>query len=58
MVPQVDELKVKGGDCLIVGASQLHPIFLALNKLLRSKNLKIKRSILERFLEKCDADAP
>ena len=41
-----------------MGASSSHPIFLALNELLRSKNLKIKRSTLERFLEECDTIAP
>ena len=35
-----------------------HPIFLTLNELLRSKNLKIKKSTLERFLEECDTTAP
>lgn len=41
-----------------MGASHSHPIFLALNELLRSKNLKIKRSTLERFLDECDTIAP
>ena len=41
-----------------MGASSSHPILLALNELLRSKNLKIKRSTLERFLEECDTIAP
>ena len=39
-----------------MGASSSHPIFLALNELLRSKNLKIKWSTLERFLD--DTSAP
>ncbi|KAL6084868.1 hypothetical protein STEG23_013076 [Scotinomys teguina] len=41
-----------------MGASSSHPIFLALNELLLSKKLKIKKSTLERFLEECDAVAP
>ena len=35
-----------------------HPIFLALNELLRSKNLKIRKGTLDRFLNKCDTVAP
>lgn len=41
-----------------MGASPSHPIFLALNELLRSKNLKIKKSTLDRFLNECDTVAP
>ena len=41
-----------------MGNSTSHPIFLALNELLRSKNLKIKKSTLGRFLEECDTIAP
>ena len=41
-----------------MGTSQSLPIFLALNELLRSKKLKIKRSILERFLNVCNTVAP
>ena len=42
-----------------IGTSQSHPIFLALQALLLSKkNLKIKKSTLERFLNKCDTIAP
>ena len=37
-----------------MGASSLHPIFLAFNELFRS----IKGSTLERFLEECDTIAP
>ena len=41
-----------------MGASSSHPIFLALNELLRSKNLKLKRSTLEQFLGEVDVAAP
>ncbi|XP_027289782.1 endogenous retrovirus group K member 113 Gag polyprotein-like [Cricetulus griseus] len=41
-----------------MGNSTSHPIFWALNELLRSKDLKLKKSTLERFLEECDANAP
>ena len=41
-----------------MGNSSSHQIFLALNELLRSKNLKIKKSTLERFLEECNTTAP
>ncbi|XP_052611577.1 endogenous retrovirus group K member 24 Gag polyprotein-like [Peromyscus californicus insignis] len=41
-----------------MGTSSSHPIFLALNELLRSKNLKVKKSTLERFLEECDVVSP
>ena len=41
-----------------MGASHSHPIFLALKELLRSKNLKLKRSTLETFLNECDTVAP
>ncbi|KAL6070003.1 hypothetical protein STEG23_001512 [Scotinomys teguina] len=41
-----------------MGASPSHPIFLALNELLLTKKLKIKKSTLERFLEECDMVAP
>ena len=41
-----------------MGTSQSHPIFLALQELLLSKNLKIKKSTLERFLNECNTVAP
>ncbi|KAL6084226.1 hypothetical protein STEG23_004920 [Scotinomys teguina] len=41
-----------------MGASPSRPIFLALNELLLTKKLKIKKSTLERFLEECDTVAP
>ena len=41
-----------------MGTSQSHPIFLALQELLFSKNLKLKKSTLERFLNECDTVAP
>ena len=41
-----------------MGASSSHPIFLALNEWLRSKNLKLKRSTLEQFLGEVDVAAP
>ena len=41
-----------------MGNSTSHPIFLALNELLYSKNLKVKKSTLERFLSECDTIAP
>ena len=41
-----------------MGTSQSQPIFLALQELLLSKNLKMKKSTLERFLNECDAIAP
>ncbi|XP_031239878.1 endogenous retrovirus group K member 7 Gag polyprotein-like [Mastomys coucha] len=41
-----------------MGSSQSHPIFLALQELLLAKNLKIKKSTLERFLSECDTVAP
>ena len=43
---------------LKMGTSQSHPIFLALQELLLSKNLKIKKSTLERFLNECNTVAP
>jgi len=42
----------------IMGNSQSHPIFLALQELSESRKLKMKRSIIERFLSECDAVAP
>lgn len=41
-----------------MGNSTSHPIFLVLNEFLHSKNLKIKKSTLERFLTECDTVAP
>ena len=41
-----------------MGALSSHPIFLALNELLCSKNLKLKRSTLEQFLGEIDVAAP
>lgn len=41
-----------------MGTSQSHPIFLALQELLLSKKLKIKKSTLERFLSECDIVTP
>ena len=41
-----------------MSANQSHPIFLALNEMLCSKNLKIKQSSLEKFLNERDAIAP
>lgn len=43
---------------LVIGSSQSHPIFLALQELLLAKKLKIKKSTLERFLSECDTTAP
>lgn len=43
---------------LKMGKSTSHPIFLALSELLCSKNLKIKKGTLKRFLEECDTIAP
>ncbi|XP_028631766.1 igE-binding protein-like [Grammomys surdaster] len=39
---------------LIMGASQSHPIFLALQDLLLSRKLKVNKSTLMRFLNECD----
>lgn len=41
-----------------MGTSQLHPLLLALNELLHSKNLKIKQSTLRRFLSECNMISP
>lgn len=41
-----------------MGNSTSHPILLALNELLHSKNLELKKSTLERFLMECDTVAP
>lgn len=41
-----------------MGASSLHPIFVALNELLRSKGLKLKRSTIDQFLGEVDVVAP
>lgn len=41
-----------------MGANQSHPIFLALNELLRSKNLKIRQSTREKFLNGRDTITP
>ena len=41
-----------------MGTSQSHPIFPALQELLLAKNLKMKKSTLEKFLEECDTIAP
>lgn len=41
-----------------MGASSSHLIFLALNELLLTRKLKIKKGTLERFLEECDTVAP
>lgn len=41
-----------------MGGNHSRPIFIALNELLRSKNLKIKRTTLERFLNECETIAP
>lgn len=41
-----------------MGNSTSHPNFLALDELLRSKDLKVKRSTIETFLEECDTVAP
>ncbi|XP_052599713.1 endogenous retrovirus group K member 21 Gag polyprotein-like [Peromyscus californicus insignis] len=41
-----------------MGTSSSHPIFLALNELLLTKDLKIKKGTLQRFLEECDVVAP
>ncbi|MEJ1284676.1 hypothetical protein NN561_015663 [Cricetulus griseus] len=41
-----------------MGTSISHPIFVALNELLRSKGLKLKRSTLANFLEQVDITAP
>lgn len=42
----------------IMGNSQSHPIFLALQELSESRKLKMKRSTIERFLSECNALAP
>ena len=41
-----------------MGASHSHPVFLALQELLLSKNLKLKSSTIENFVKECDAVAP
>ncbi|MEJ1277619.1 hypothetical protein NN561_008536 [Cricetulus griseus] len=41
-----------------MGVSISYPIFVALNELLRSKGLKLKRSTLDNFLEQVDIIAP
>ena len=41
-----------------MGSSPLHPIFLALQELLNSKGLKLKKGTLERFLGEVDLVAP
>ena len=41
-----------------MGASSSHPIFIALKELLPSKNLKIRKGTLDRFLNECDTVAP
>lgn len=41
-----------------MGNSHSHPIFLALQELLESKRLKMRRSTIERFLNECDTIAP
>ena len=41
-----------------MGTSQSHPILLALNELLGSKNLKIKQSTLRRFLSEFNTITP
>ena len=41
-----------------MGSSQSHPVFLALQELLESKGLKMKKHTLQRFLSECDTIAP
>lgn len=41
-----------------MGASSSHPIFLALDELLRSKDIKVRRSVLQRFVGECAVVAP
>ncbi|XP_012891793.1 PREDICTED: igE-binding protein-like [Dipodomys ordii] len=41
-----------------MGAVTSHPIFLALEELLRSKGLKLKKTTLQGFLEECNIVAP
>ncbi|MEJ1280957.1 GATA zinc finger domain containing 1 [Cricetulus griseus] len=41
-----------------MGSSQSHPIFLALRELLHSKNVRLTKATLQRFLNECDAIAP
>ena len=42
----------------VIGNSQSHPIFLALQELFESRKLQMKRSTIERFLSECKAIAP
>ncbi|KAL6033572.1 hypothetical protein STEG23_007511 [Scotinomys teguina] len=57
-VPKLLRSRRQGYSLLDMGASSSCPIFLALNELLRAKNLKIKDSTLQRFLRECDQVAP
>lgn len=41
-----------------MGNSPSHPVYTALNELLRSKNLKLKQSMLAHFLSEVDVAAP
>ena len=41
-----------------MGSSQSHPIFSALDELLRVKGTKLKKYIIKAFLEECDKVAP
>ncbi|KAG3274203.1 hypothetical protein H1C71_019758, partial [Ictidomys tridecemlineatus] len=44
--------------CCVMGAVTSSPLLLALDGLLRSKGLEVKRSTLERFLQRVDTAAP